>query len=123
MNRGSPNNGSTETALNGTGGGRPGIAVRSGFAGGAAAVGRAVLGWIVLCAGIGLAITVAGFLTGLIPAPAAAAVPLVQAVLVTVLVVPAVLLLLSKLDRASPAHLGLSRRMTAPVVFGLLAGQ
>ena len=97
-------------------------AVRASADGGFGAIGRAMLGWIVLCAGIGLAISTARFITGLISAPPAAAAPLIQAVLVTALVVPAILALRSRLDRKSPAGLGLSRRMTAPLLFGLLVG-
>ncbi|MBO0897386.1 CPBP family intramembrane metalloprotease [Arthrobacter sp. zg-ZUI10] len=84
-------------------------------------MGRALLGWIVLCAGIGLAISTARFAAGLTSAPAAA-VPLLQALLVTALVVPVILLLRSKVDRKSAADLGLSRRMLTPVIFGLTVG-
>lgn len=98
------------------------IAVRPSRDGAFAVVGRALLGWIVLCAGIGVAISIARFTAGRTGTTTEAAVPLLQAALVSALVVPVILLLRRKVDRRSAADLGLSRRMTAPALFGLLVG-
>ncbi len=74
-----------------------------------------------LCAGIGLGISIARLLGEAFAAPPAF-VPVVQAVLVTSLVVPALLLLRRTLDRRSLTGLGLSPRMGGPVLLGVAVG-
>jgi hypothetical protein len=86
-----------------------------------AALVRGLLGWGVLCAGLGLAVGLAAVLqqrAGL----AGAARVLVQAGLMALLVVPAVLVLRRRLDRRSTSSLGLGRRLGRPVLLGVGVG-
>ncbi|OUE09823.1 hypothetical protein CMsap09_12825 [Clavibacter michiganensis] len=85
------------------------------------AVAVAFLAWVVLGAGLGLAIGIAGAAeqatgAGLLPKVA------LQAVLMSALVVPAVVLLRRRLDRRSLAGLGLSRRVGRPIALGVGVG-
>lgn len=79
---------------------------------------RALVGWVVLCAGIGIAISLARFFAELFAAPQAV-VAAIQAALVTALVVPSVVLLRRRVDRRSVAGLGLSKRVSLPIALGL----
>lgn len=89
--------------------------------GGWAPLVRALLGWLVLCAGIGLGISISRFL-GEAFAPSSAFVPLLQAVLVASIVVPTILVLRCRIDRRSLASLGLSPRIGGPVILGTAVG-
>ncbi|RIJ59023.1 CPBP family glutamic-type intramembrane protease [Clavibacter phaseoli] len=85
------------------------------------AVAVALLAWIALGAGLGLAIGIAEAVTeatggGLLPKV------VLQAVLMSALVVPAVVLLRRRLDRRSLAGLGLSRRIGRPIALGVGVG-
>ncbi|WP_228495043.1 type II CAAX prenyl endopeptidase Rce1 family protein [Clavibacter sp. VKM Ac-2873] len=85
------------------------------------AVAVALLAWIVLGLGLGLAIGIADAVAqatgaGLIPKA------VLQAVLMSALVVPAVVLLRRRLDRRSLASLGLSRRVGPPIALGVGVG-
>ena len=85
------------------------------------AVAVGLLAWIVLGAGLGLAVGIAEAVTqatggGLLPEV------VLQAVLMSALVVPAVVLLRRRLDRRSLAGLGLSRRIGRPVAVGIGVG-
>ncbi|MEO7587053.1 MAG: hypothetical protein ABIS84_03390 [Arachnia sp.] len=82
---------------------------------------RGLLGWLVMCVGLGIAIGITTVweqdfgLTG-IPSH------LLRAALMTGLVVPTVLILRSRLDRRSWAGLGWTRRIGPPVALGLGVG-
>ena len=85
------------------------------------AVAVGLLAWIVLGAGLGLAVGIAEAVTqatggGLLPEV------VLQAVLMSALVVPAVVLLRRRLDRRSLAGLGLSRRIGRPIAVGIGVG-
>ncbi|MBM7387688.1 hypothetical protein JOE37_000682 [Clavibacter michiganensis] len=85
------------------------------------AVAVALLAWIVLGLGLGLAVGIAEAVTratggGLLPKV------VLQAVLMSALVVPAVVLLRRRLDRRSLAGLGLSRRIGRPIALGVGVG-
>lgn len=85
------------------------------------ALARGLLGWLVLCVGLGLAVG----LTLVLKQRAGVTGPLgylVQAVLMSLLVVPTVLLVRRRLDRRSVAGLGFGRRAGRPLLIGVGAG-
>ena len=85
------------------------------------AVARGVLGWLVLGVGIGLAIGVAEAVQRWLSLGTAAAM-LLQAVLATAFVVPAIVLLRTRVDRQSLGGLGFGRPAGPPIALGLGVG-
>ncbi|MBO3102316.1 CPBP family glutamic-type intramembrane protease [Cellulomonas fengjieae] len=85
------------------------------------AVARGVLGWLVLGVGLGLAIGVAEAVQRWLSLGTTAAM-LLQAVLATVLVVPAIVLLRTRVDHRTLAGLGLARPVGLPIALGLGVG-
>ncbi|GEK20563.1 CPBP family glutamic-type intramembrane protease [Cellulomonas xylanilytica] len=81
-------------------------------------VARGVLGWLVLGVGVGVAIGVAEA-AGRWLSLGATGEMVLQAVLASALVVPAVVLLRTRADRRSLAGLGLDRPVAQPVALGL----
>lgn len=71
-----------------------------------------------LCAGIGIAITISRFISDLFQAPAAV-LAVLQAVLVSALVVPSIVWLRRRKDRQSVTSLGMSWRIGTPVGIGV----
>lgn len=82
---------------------------------------RGVLGWIVLGVGVGVAIGVAEAM-GRWLSLGATGVMVLQAVLASALVVPAIVLLRTRADRRSLPGLGLDRPVALPVAVGLGVG-
>lgn len=82
------------------------------------AVARGVLGWLVLGVGVGVAIGLADAADRWLSLGSAGAM-LLQAVLASALVVPAIVLLRTRADRRSLPGLGLDRPVTRPAVLGL----
>lgn len=78
---------------------------------------RAGIAWIILCAGVGLAITLAR-LAGQWVDGGAAFIPVLQAVLVSGMVVPAIIALRRRADRKALSGIGISRRWLRPVLIG-----
>lgn len=78
---------------------------------------RAVIAWVILCAGVGLAITLAR-LVGRWVDGGAAFVPVLQAVFVSVMVVPAIVALRRKADRKALSGIGVSRRWGRAALIG-----
>ncbi|WP_086516513.1 CPBP family glutamic-type intramembrane protease [Clavibacter michiganensis] len=85
------------------------------------AVAVALLAWVVLGVGLGLAIGITDAVEQATGAGLLARIVL-QAVLMSALVVPAVVLLRRKVDRRSLASLGLSRRVGPPIALGVGVG-
>ncbi|MBM7411499.1 hypothetical protein JOE38_001322 [Clavibacter michiganensis] len=85
------------------------------------AVAVALLAWVVLGVGLGLAIGITDAVEQATGAGLLARIVL-QAVLMSALVVPAVVLLRRRLDRRSLASLGLSRRIGRPIALGVGVG-
>ncbi|KDP89682.1 MULTISPECIES: CPBP family glutamic-type intramembrane protease [Clavibacter] len=85
------------------------------------AVAVALLAWVVLGLGLGLAIGLADAVVQSTGAGLLLEVVL-QAVLMSAIVVPAVVLLRRRLDRRSLASLGLSRRIGRPIALGVGVG-
>jgi hypothetical protein len=85
------------------------------------AVARGVVGWLVLGVGIGVAIGVAEA-AGRWWSLGAATVMVLQAVFTSALVVPAIVLLRTRVDRRPLVGLGLGRPVTGPVALGLGVG-
>ncbi|WP_445337263.1 CPBP family glutamic-type intramembrane protease [Clavibacter sp. CFBP 8614] len=85
------------------------------------AVAVALLAWVVLGVGLGLAIGITDVVEQATSAGLLARIVL-QAVLMSALVVPAVVLLRRRLDRRSLASLGLSRRIGRPIALGVGVG-
>jgi hypothetical protein len=85
------------------------------------AVLAALLGWIVLGVGLGLAIGVADAVTRATGAGILVEV-VVQAVLMSALVLPAVVLLRRRLDRSGLRTLGLTWRVVRPLALGVGVG-
>lgn len=85
------------------------------------AVTVALLAWVVLGVGLGLAIGITDAVEQATGAGPLARIVL-QAVLMSALVVPAVVLLRRRLDRRSLASLGLSRRTGPPIALGVGVG-
>lgn len=85
------------------------------------AVAVALLAWVVLGVGLGLAIGITDAVEQATGAGLLARIVL-QAVLMSALVVPAVVLLRRRLDRRSLASLGLSRRVGPPIALGVGVG-
>ncbi|WP_086514579.1 CPBP family glutamic-type intramembrane protease [Clavibacter michiganensis] len=85
------------------------------------AVAVALLAWVVLGVGLGLAI---GIADAVVQATGAGLLlkTVLQAVLMSAIVVPAVVLLRRRLDRRSLASLGLSRRIGRPIALGVGVG-
>jgi hypothetical protein len=81
----------------------------------------ALLGWAVLGAALGLAIEVGQAVTRILGADLLVGVAL-QAVLMSALVLPAVVLLRRRLDRRSLAGIGLGRRVGRPLALGVAVG-
>lgn len=86
-----------------------------------AAFARAVMGWMVLCAGVGLSITLAR-LAGRWIDGGSAFIPILQAVLASSIVVPAIVALRTKLDRQALAGMGVSRRWAPAALVGVVIG-
>lgn len=82
---------------------------------------RALLGWLVLCFGIGIAVTLARLVSGWIDL-GSGGLAATQALFVSALVVPAVVLIRRTLDRRSLAGLGLARHSLRAVAIGILVG-
>jgi len=85
------------------------------------AVAVALLAWVVVGAGLGVAIGIADAVAKATGAGLLGKVVL-QAVLMSALVVPAVVLLRRKVDRRSLVSLGLSRRVGPPIALGVGVG-
>jgi membrane protease YdiL (CAAX protease family) len=85
------------------------------------AVGRALLAWFILCAGVAIAVTLARFFGERFDLDAAA-VAVVQAILASALVVPAIVALRRWGDRAPLRGLGLSRSVLRPALIGAAVG-
>ncbi|MWV48717.1 CPBP family intramembrane metalloprotease [Rathayibacter sp. VKM Ac-2803] len=86
-----------------------------------AALLRAVVAWLILGAGLGAAIGAADALDQALGLPLLAVV-LVQAVLMSALVVPAIALLRRRVDRRDLRGLGLTRRALRPLSVGVAVG-
>ena len=82
---------------------------------------RGLLGWLVLCAGLGLSIGLVQRLDDNLRLPAAARFGL-QAALMSVLVVPTILRLQSRRDRGSLRSLGWARPVVPPLALGVAVG-
>lgn len=84
-----------------------------------AALARGLLGWLVMCLGIGIAIGAVGVIDQRVGLSAIAR-AMGQAAVMSALVIPAILLLRRRLDRRSAASLGWARPVAAPAALGLV---
>ena len=82
---------------------------------------RGLLGWVVLCIGLGISIGVVEVLDQAFNLPDVARF-LVQAAVMAILIVPTILLLRARLDRRPAAGLGWSPRVATPLALGLGIG-
>ena len=82
---------------------------------------RGLLGWLVLCVGLGLSIGLVQRLDDSLRMPAAARFGL-QAVFMSALVVPTILLMQSRRDRGSLRRLGWARPVMPPLALGVAVG-